>query len=468
MILLHIFNILAKFFGFGLILLFLASCSTQMSMVERSLDSRDFVPRQALPDIDILNQYQQHLAAPKKQLLDVDIALQRENILSSGDQLLTQVTLLSRQPERHPSQIHLLVYNPVLTSEIEAERINHSIAKINHLKQTLLEQSTITLDWYNSPPVIPPVFPSVLTRQVSSDLAQFLRQFAQQNITGIGHHFILFIADHSTLTHGDKQNVVDIANILRAQKHTLSVLSFNDSPEVGFLQKLAQNGNGSLAFDSNTFHLKDWLQNEIQQIHAIRISDIKLSIQANNPLFIEQAVSPSTVSSSNHNISHVIPTLVQGQQFATLLKIKSFANTAETIPTIKVDVAFFNPQTERYEHIKKKIGLHYVDTPNDTLAAPNPTISRSLLILDTPKVLQKVIPVIRDNRYYQAIAMLTEQSEKLQTFAKQNGDQELLRDATILNKYTNKLYDFDDSLFQGIKIWNDFDWDTNRYSETFK
>ena len=50
---------------------------------------------------------------------------------------------------------------------------------------------------------------------------------------------------------------------------------------------------------------------------------------------------------------------------------------------------------------------------NQALIESNRTINRSMLILGTQQVLQDIVPLIQDKRYYQAVALLTEHSQKL-------------------------------------------------------
>ena len=81
---------------------------------------------------------------------------------------------------------------------------------------------------------------------------------------------------------------------------------------------------------------------------------------------------------------------------------------------------------------------------------------------------QSVAGDIRDRRTYQAIASLTRQSRSLRQTGTALKDSELLRDAAILSKYADRLYDFDGELFQTVKIWNDLSWDTERFRNVFR
>jgi hypothetical protein len=104
---------------------------------------------------------------------------------------------------------------------------------------------------------------------------------------------------------------------------------------------------------------------------------------------------------------------------------------------------------------------------NKTLGHTNPQVQRSLLILQTQKTLQDIVPVIRDKRYYQAVALLTQQTQQLIGYANQYPDAELKRDASILNQYADRLYDLDDELFQTITIWRDLSLARGNFTEYY-
>ena len=105
---------------------------------------------------------------------------------------------------------------------------------------------------------------------------------------------------------------------------------------------------------------------------------------------------------------------------------------------------------------------------NQTLNQDNDKVMRSLLILDTQAVLQDIVPVIREKRYYHAVSMLTDQSIKLTQFAQSHSDHELFRDADVLNQYADHLYGYDEKILQSLNIWHDLSWDTGRYEESYQ
>ena len=220
-----------------LLLIILAGCATTMRVVEKSLEENDFVPEEAVSTFDFLNEYDHHLPKPQKQLIDVDIAFERENVLISGDSIYTQIALTSKAPPRKANNIHLLVYNSAEIQSEELTAMQHAVHSIASGKIPV--DSTLTVDWYDPNRKIPAS--SLLDKNhQSNDLVSFLRQFVRLKLDKNPHHFVLVIGGHSDLTHEQKQNLVDIVNIFQVQSSTLSVLSVANKPEVAFFSEPAK------------------------------------------------------------------------------------------------------------------------------------------------------------------------------------------------------------------------------------
>mgnify|MGYP001814743800 CR=1 FL=1 len=128
---------------------------------------------------------------------------------------------------------------------------------------------------------------------------------------------------------------------------------------------------------------------------------------------------------------------------------------------------YYDRSSRQYHKISRTDRVNFVMDRAEILNQKNHKVARSMLILDTQNVIQNLEPAIRDKRYYQAIAMLTEQSLALNEYGKDHNDSELLRDAEILSAYSDRLYEFDEQLLQSIKIWHDFSWDRSRFSERY-
>jgi hypothetical protein len=119
-------------------------------------------------------------------------------------------------------------------------------------------------------------------------------------------------------------------------------------------------------------------------------------------------------------------------------------------------------------HARESVAIRYVDDPNLALRHANAAIERSLLILRTQETLVSAAREIRNRRNYQAIALLTGQSRALKQAGEGRNDRELARDATILARYAERLYDFDGEWFKSVKIWNDLTWDTERFRARYQ
>ena len=84
----------------------------------------------------------------------------------------------------------------------------------------------------------------------------------------------------------------------------------------------------------------------------------------------------------------------------------------------------------------------FIYDPNLALPHASQTIERSLVILKTEETLRSVAREIREQRNYHAIALLTGQSRALKQAGEERKDRELLRDAAILAKYADRLYEW--------------------------
>lgn len=462
------YNKLHVAFVLGVYLILLAGCSV-MPEARKSLEQGDFVPDEALATTDFLNGYEHHLPSPKHQMVDIDIALERSAMMATGDdKIYAQVALTTKKPSIRASNIHVLFYNPPGTSEQNMSSMKKVLASVSKFRSELPAGSSLTVDWgadNNSEAGIP----SLLNRgDKEKGLVRFLRSFSRLSLKGEKHHFILVLGDKAEISHDLKQNVVDIGNILQSKSYTLSVLSVADRPDYAFLRKLSENGKGTFNVTTSEFDYKNWLENEIRFIAAEGIKNIAVKISAKDGLLIREIKSPYGLTPNQNHIEQHVKSLTQGKQYAMVLelcvsdKVKNHRKG-----TVNVEVEYFDVKNMRYTKIKKTGEVNFVKDRNRTLAK-NRKVTRSMLILDTHKTMKDITPVIRDKRYYQAVAMLTQQRVRLEQYGKKYNDKELLRDAGILKLYSEKLYDFDETIFQSFKIWDDFSLDTGRYTESFQ
>jgi len=453
---------------------YLGACSTT-DVVEKSLEEGDLVPEQALATVDFLNEYDHHLPAPRHQLVDIDIAFERPTVLATGDTMHVQVGVSTRAPVLQATQFHVLVYNPGTLKAASEEKLQQLVSAIQSMANQLPKTSSLTIDMVNKIPGLENNAKRLIMHKDNPSLVQFLRSYVRAPLSPGKHHFVLLLAEEIQnnepikLTHAQKQDLVDIANIFSVKSSRLSVLSVGDSPQVAFLQALCQKGEGRFTILTERFDTASWFNDELYFANAIKLRDIKLSIHAQHGATIKKVKSPLDYYTSNNVIDKTIPEMIQGRSYIVLseLQMPPVLSPADN-EIISVSVEYFDPEKKLYHTVRKTAEVRYVMDRNQTLNQDNDKVMRSLLILDTQAVLQDIVPVIKQKRYYHAVSLLTQQSIKLSEYAQTHTDQELLRDAEILNRYADHLYNYDEKLFQTINIWHDLSWDTRRYAENYQ
>ena len=452
----------------GVIIGFLSACATSMDVVEKSLEEGDLVPEQAIATPDILNEYDHHLPAPRSQLLGVDIAFERTNVMATGDTIHAQIGISTQNPTVEATHLHILVYNPITLTADSKAKLQQTALSVQSLANTFPESSSLTIDAVNPITDLGDQTKNLIVQKGEPGLIQFLRSYARTSLSAGKHHFVLLLADHGELSRSEKRNLIDLANIFSVKSTMLSVVSVGESPHVAFLQALSEKGQGRFVVMTERFDMKIWLKDELHYANALKLRDIKLRVKSQHGATIKTVKSPIGYYTTNNNIDRTIPELIQGKDHVVLVELDiPSATSSSNDELIRVDVDYFDPAKRQYRTVRKTGQVQYVMDRNQTLNKDNNKVVRSLLIMDTQSVIQGIVPVIRDKRYYQAVAMLTKQQIKLNEYAQKHQDKELLRDALILSKYADHLYNYDEKMFQTMQIWHDLSWDTRRYTEKF-
>jgi hypothetical protein len=461
-----LFNNLSSGLIAGVIIGFVSACGTTMDVVEKSLEEGDLVPEQAAATADFLNEYDHHLPEPRNQLLDIDIAFERSNVMATGDTVHVQIGIATRNPSIDATQLHVLVYNPGTISADNQTKLQVTTLAAQSLANELPGGSSLTIDVVNRFSGLDDQTKSLITHKGDPTLVQFLRGYARVPLSAGKHHFMLLLAEQDGFSGIEKRDLIDLANIFSVKSTTLSVVSVGDSPYVAFLKALSEKGQGRFAVQTERFDMKAWLRDELHYANALKLRDIKLSIRSQHGATIKTVKSPIGYYASNNIVDKTISELNQGQDYVVLaeLDIPSVTSSAND-ELIHVAVDYFDPAKKQYYTVRKTGRIHYVMDRNQTLNHDNDKVVRSLLIMGTQSVIQNIVPVIKDKRYYHAVAMLTEQKIKLNDFGQKYEDQELIRDALLLSKYAEHLYNYDEKMFQTVKIWHDLSWDTRRYTE---
>lgn len=453
----------------GVVAISISACSTTMHVVEKSLEEGNLVPEQAVATADFLNEYHHQLPVPRDQLLDIDIALERPNAMVSGDTVYAQIGLATKKPIAKKTQYHFLVYNPAKLTGGSQQVMQNAARDIQSLANTLPDGSRLTLDFATAVPDFPLQADSLLPAKDETELVDFLRRYVRTPLEPGRHHFVLLLSDHGDLSFKQKQDLVDLANLYKVYSMTLSVLALGDSPQVAFLRSLSSKGEGRFSVTTETFNTESWFKEELRYANAQKLRNIKLTIKGLYGATMKTVTSSMDYQTSEDTVKKSIPEMIQGKNYVMLLKFKTpKVDLPLTAELFTLDVDYFDPVENQYHTISKIGKIHYVMDRNNTLNNDNQKVARSLLIMGTQSVIQDIVPVIRDQRYYQAVAMLTKQKLKLQRYAQKNNDKELLRDAQILNKYADKLFNYDQEMFQTVKIWHDLSWDTDRYAEDYQ
>jgi hypothetical protein len=182
-----------------------------------------------------------------------------------------------------------------------------------------------------------------------------------------------------------------------------------------------------------------------------------------------RALAPHDLRHTDSNLAHTVRELKQGQKRVLLAELEVPAsNQNRTNDVLEVELKYYLPSAKRYYRTRETVAILHVDDPNLALRHANEAIERSLLILKTQETLEAVAREIRNQRNYQAIALLTGQSRALKQAGGERNDPELARDAAILAQYADRLYDFDGEWLKSVKIWKDLSWDTDRFRDLYR
>ncbi|MFV1985540.1 MAG: hypothetical protein ACC657_18470, partial [Thiohalomonadales bacterium] len=224
-------------------------------------------------------------------------------------------------------------------------------------------------------------------------------------------------------------------------------------------------GNGTYRIHKNNFNYDKWITSEIESLHAKYLTNLNITISSKNNMEITSILSPSNYQlDDNTNINFKIDKFSEDKKHIMFAKVKYPKLTG--IPKTKilnVKVNYFDNSDNKYKKVTANKNIQYVFDKNLISGKIDTRIKRSSLILKTKTVIADVEPMIKARRYYNAIALLTTQQNKLNRYLSKNVDNELSRDAKILGKYATKLYEFDENWIQFWQINKDLNWDNARY-----
>jgi hypothetical protein len=449
-----------------------AGCGS-IQVAEKNLEEGRLVPEAAIATPDFLNEYRHPLSPPRQALAGLDIALEQRNVLAQGGKLLAQIGISTAPPALKPVSVHALVFAPADPGQNEVTQITNAVSAIRGCLREL-PGGMLTVDLIRPVKGLSVAEPSLLRASTSGNLKDFLTAYARQSFDDGEHHLILLVGSDKAfleptgLGARERQDIVDLGRILAAKSVTLSVLSVGDKPDFAFLKKLSETGSGTFNVATESLDYEAWIRQELRARSAEILTHVELAVTAKNGARLVRVLAPRTLRHTAHNATFALSELRQGEQRVLLAELEIPArNQQPTNEVLDVGLTYYVPAAKRYYNARQTLTIQYVDDRNLALRASE-AVKRSLLILETQETLQSVAREIRNRRNYQAIALLTRQSRALKQTGEKLKDRELLRDATILAKYADRLYDFDGEWFKSVKIWRDLSWDTERFRNMYR
>jgi hypothetical protein len=444
-----------------------AGCaSTQVA--EKNLEEGRLVPEAAIATLDFLNEYRHLLSPPRHAAAGVDIAVEQKNVLAQGGKLLAQVGISTAPPALKPVNVHALVFAPANPGHGELAQLTRALNAIRGGAREL-PGGTLTVDLARVVTGLSVAEPALLSAGGTGSLKDFLMAFARQAFDGGEHHLILLAGSHQGLAERERQDLIDLSRILAAKSVSLSVLSVGDKPDFGFLKKLSETASATFNVATESLDFEAWIRQDLRARSAEMLTDVELAVTAKNGARLVRVLAPRTLHHTAHSATFALAELRQGEQRVLLAELEIPArNQQPTNEILEVGLKYYVPAAKRYHNARETFTIRYVDDPDLALPRASEAVKRSLLILETQETLQSVAREIRNRRNYQAIALLTRQSRALKQTGEKLKDRELLRDATILAKYADRLYDFDGEWFKSVKIWHDLSWDTERFRNMYR
>ncbi len=473
-------NIINKLNVISILLLsmyILVSCSTiprpsVMDIVEQNLNESRLVPRAAVQQLDILNLYSHEYAKNKNIPIDIDITLDKTKVLNTGGNGFVQIALLAQPAIIKKSEIQFLIYDGSLTDK-NKKLVSNIVEHSKKYVSSLANGSQFSVD---SSFKRDDLFVDITQnhKHHNPTLIDFVKLYSKQHYPEMANQIVFILGDIGKMLKTEKQDVIDMTRILSAKGVRTSVLSYGESPDFSFYSKIAEVGNGFYRINKEKFNYTKWLKNEITNLHAFDYSNLKVSIKAKNNLFITSILSPNTSLGNNNNydsdnISFKFDKFSEGSQFIMLAKVsypKLKGKPSKKIITVSID--YFDNKDRKYKRLSVDKYINYVFEKNELQSNINTRIKRSKLILKTKSVINDIEPMIKGRRYYKAIALLTTQQQDLKKYLVVHSDNELSRDVSVLEKYSKKLYNFDDEFIQFWQINNDLNWDNARFDYRYQ
>ena len=448
----------------------LGGCSTtdlEIARVDKNLDEGRLLPTDALDTTDVLNQYSHDYPPPNAKNMAIYIDVDRKKLFTQGGEVYMQLALATRPATPAPVHMHVLVYDEHVASSEHLNFQNEIIESLYKADQAFHTGSTFSLDTSANTNSRQTKYPALLAAHATT-LKDFLGAYTSTPLPSKGHEYVLLLGDVGNISASDKQDMVDMAKVFSAMGVKFSVLSYGEKPDFAFLSSLVESGHGTLSFRNDYFNKPDWVNNELNHVHAVSLQDIQISLHTKKGVRIEEVVSPKNTIHQNESCELKIPAILSGEQYVMLVRLSSLPmQDQEYRDLVEVNIQYYEPLSDKYTLLNAKYRIDYSMDRNETKPLRKGRIARSKIILATYDTLTGVPQSVSANRNYKAMADLTAQVSALENFMQGNTDKELTRDVGILRKYAAHLHDFDESWFKGWKKWKDMYLDTDRFSHQY-
>lgn len=440
------------------------------SIAQSNLEQDRLTPNQSINKALVLDAYQHHLPVPVDGPMAVHAMSQFDYFLREGGAGVVQVGVSTQAPIVGVSHLHFLAVLPHRDDAGEAVvKINDLASAVTSLQQRLPAGSTVTFDASALPSTIKLPFAALKAEMKGDNLEAILKEYLFVPLANGKHHFVLLIGDHGKLTAAQQQNVVDMAEILVSRGAGVSVLAMGEKPDVAFLAKLSGTGDGVYELFNQEFSLPRWLDEVVANMHAARFTDISLVMNFAPRLTLGTKWISDKYSVRERQITVTLPELKQGREKVYLVEVNVPPESDSGAGALVNVVARYRDKAaDKILSAQTSKALMYTLDANLALTKPDKSVQRSLTILKTADVIDEVANTLRDKRPYKGIAMLSKQAQELRMLAAPRKDDELLRDARILDAYAQRLVSFTDESFQSLKIFRDLSWDTARYRDALK
>lgn len=445
-------------------LMLLSACGSRgvyQQAIEQQISENKLVPVNVIPKHGILDAYHHLFPEPEKQPVMLNLAVSKNFISSEGDDVILQVGLSSQKPAKSTKQFHYLVVRPWK----DAPALNHQLDLLmSELKSIKEYAAAPTFDWSISP-ISNKGFTSLSKHEDSLALEKFLRRFLIGLDNYDARHFVIVMADHLQLDQTQKQNIADMADYLAGKGATVSVLSIGESPDIGFLRVVTEKGNGLLSLKTESFRVDDWYKGEESYISASTISDVKIKVSLGKNIRFKQSITGENTNHNNDIFMYMLKDFKQGEQRVSLFELAVPLMMLEAQQELaRVELSAYDVASSRYYADSQSVMVTYSNDPNQITANLNDSVGRSLTILNTADAVAHAARLVQNKRPYQAMNVIFEQKASLQTLGNRLNDSQLKRDAEVLGKYEQRLFDFADESFQSLKSWLDLNWDNDRFT----